>query len=225
MIKHMTLTSIESAIVANTASIFNLRMDGRRQYPTWHTFKQAEIRAYQEQAGRYRAVDAKSKCQRRKKRACKGLADCLRSIDSIVRDIRYNQEIRARRKEDRDAWKNAGWRVLDVIDSSAFSTQPWPLEYAASHARREQETLKALGYETKQECPDYEAHIIYDHYWGTRYNNPSGHVVILVKVDTEMGAELARRAYIAQQREYWTALHVKYKWELPIPEIRLRDWR
>jgi hypothetical protein len=221
----LTLKAMESRAVSAESEIFNFRMDGRKNFLTWHAFQQAEIRVYEEQAERYRAIEAKTKDVRRKKRAQKGLDTCIRAIAGIIRDIRYNQEIRAKRKEDRDAWQAEGWRPLNVIDSGTFSTQPWPLEYAASHARREQETLKALGYESRQECPDYQAHRIYDSYWGTTYNQPSGHVVILVKVGTELELELAKRAYKQQQAEYWKALHEKYKWDLPIPETRLRDWK
>lgn len=114
------------------------------------------------------------------------------------RDERYRMEARRDWREQIEAYADQGYTLVEVIRHSTFNTQPWPLEYAGSHARRTVETLQGLGFHAKAVLVDYEYHRYRDSYWGTWIGNPSGTYHVLVEGPV-MVAEMAKRAYT----EYW----------------------
>lgn len=158
------------------------------------------------------AVLLRSRDKRTQRRTVERMERIQRAIDSAWSNQRWNPEHRAQRREDNEAWQDAGWYCIDAIDSYTFSTQPFPYEYANSTARSYCDRLRAMGIMCRTESPDHVSRSQRCSYWGGSYSADTGTVCILVKCDTVAELEQIRRAYAANQHEYWHDLSVKHSW-------------
>lgn len=158
------------------------------------------------------AVMLRSRDKRTQRKTAERMERIQRTIDSARSNQLWCLEHRAKRREDNEAWNDAGWYCIDTIDSGVFSTQPFPYEYANSTARSYCDRLRSMGVTCRTESPDHVSRSQRCSYWGGSYSADTGTVCILVKCDTIAELEQIRREYAAVEHAKWYGLAMQHGW-------------
>jgi len=133
-------------------------------------------------------------------------ADIMRDHENSQWSDRTYREQLASRREDSEEWESQGYRVFTHFYSHTYSTSSDPMYTARSAADRVVKDLAKLGYCAHTQCPDFQHRSVRCTYWGGTYSDNCGHIVVLIRVDTPMELELARREYAEFMLQYWRGL-------------------